>query len=248
MESDSIFFKIDPNNAWIIIRQLCRLYDCNIIHIRSNEEYLKLDSTLRNIPLFTNNKYIFYIYCSYISISSILSQIPINNYFVFTNNDIDYSPNDKLIYLDSKVNINKNLPFLRELYLLDNTIKLNIETNSISEILYSLLHKLELLYISGNSLDKNEISNILYNNEVNSFSKLASDIYYQKSINYTNYIYTDPLPLSSYIQRIAINKILRSNSTNDEKIIKILFQIDPYIKKYPEYGLFIIDQHIKTIC
>jgi hypothetical protein len=247
VDSNSVFYKIDPSNAWIIIRQLCRLYDCNIIYIRSNEEYLKLDNILRNIPLFANKSYILYIYCNDLSISSILSQIPFNNFFVFTNNDIDYSPDDNFIYLDSKVNINNNIPLLLELYLLDKNIKINIDTHSSSENYLSfLLHKLELLYISDNGLDNKEVSSIIYNKKVDSFSKIASDIYNQNDIAYTNYV--DPLPLAAYIQRIAINRISRTNSTKDENIIKILFQVDSYIKKYPEYGLFIVDQHIKTIC
>lgn len=250
MDSNSKLYKIDPNNAWIIIRQLCRLYDCNIIYIRSNEEYVKLDNTLRNIPLFTNKIYIFYIYCSDLSIPNVLSQISLNNnFFVFTNNDIDYSSDDNFINLDSKVNIIKNIPLLLELYLLDNNFKINIETHLSSEnILSFLLHKLELLYISDNYLDNKDVSSIIYNKEVDSFSKIASDIYNKNNINYNSYKHIDPLPLAAYIQRIAINKISRTNSTKDENILKILFQIDSYIKKYPEYGLFLIDQHIKTIC
>jgi len=249
VESNSLFFKIDNNNAWIIIRQLCRLYDCKIIDISTYEEYEKLESTLRNIPLFTNKKYIFYIYCSDVTISSLLPQIPTNNYFVFTNNYNDVNTFNNFINLDGKVNIKNNISSLLELYLLDINLKINFENYHTTDyFLSSILHNLELLYITGNNLDNKELSNIISNKEVNSFNKLANDIYLQNKINYDNYKNIDPIALATYIQRIAINKISRSSSKNDEKIVKILFQIDSYIKKYPDYGLFILDQHIKSIC
>lgn len=248
MDSNSLFFKIDNNNAWIIIRQLCRLYDCNIIDISTHEEYEKLESTLRNIPLFTNKKYIFYIYCSDVVLSSLLPQIPANNYFVFTNNN-DVNTYNNFINLDGKVNIKNNLALLFELYLLDSNFKINIENYYTTDyFLSSILHILELLYITGNNVDNKELSNIISNKEVNSFSKLANDIYLQNKINYANYKNIDPIALATYIQRIAINKISKTSSKNDEKMVKILFQIDSYIKKYPDYGLFILDQHIKSIC
>lgn len=249
METKNTFINIDDINSWFLIRQLSRIYDCKIFYVRNTEEYLHLESSLKNIPLFSEKKYIFYVKYNDEAILNILSKIPLNNYYIFSINPIEYKNNCNIfIQLDTLVSINRNLAFLKELYLIENNTNINFGNYlSAENYLYNILKKLELLYIAGATISNNDLTNLCSSNKTNSFSKLANDIYNQNIINYTLYEIIDPLALSMYIQRIAINKFSRCNSIKDEEIIKMLFHLNSYIKKHPEYAIFLLDQHVKSV-
>jgi hypothetical protein len=243
---EPIIYNCKYEDSPFILRHYSKKFLVNVKYIQSDDDLIELSSTLDQDKLFNEYISIYYIFYKSKINSEIIKKILDSKSIIITDN-IFLNTDFKNINLLSSRNNLSTINFLFDFFEVSiSKREAVINSNFIS---YNhLLHILELLYLTNDTISLDLIESIINKKSHNQISILSNSLYNKKSIVYKDYIDLPLLALSSYIQRIAISNINNNNNIQYAyQILDILFLNDKFLKTHPDFGLFILDQSIKSI-